>query len=59
MIEAVVSPVDQSKFVPSTVNVDDPQLSVTETAGAEGIANGFAVPEPAALVHPPDVCVTV
>ena len=40
-------------------NVDDPQLSTTVTVGAEGIAVGFAVPDPAILVHPPTVCVTV
>ena len=59
MIDAVVSPVDQRRFVPRTVKVDDPQLSVTDTVGADGTGNGFAVPDPAALVHPPDVCVTV
>mgnify|MGYP000161827994 CR=1 FL=1 len=58
-MDAVVSPVDHRRFVPKTVSVDDPQLSVTDTDGAAGTANGDAVPEPAALVHPPTVCVTV
>ena len=55
MIDAVVSPVDHNKFDPVAVNVDDPQLSTTVTVGAEGIANGFAVPDPLVLVHPPTV----
>ena len=55
VMEAVVSPVDQSKFVPVAVNVDDPQLSTTVTVGAAGTANGAAVPDPAGLVHPPTV----
>ena len=55
MIDAVVSPVDHSKLEPVAVNVDDPQLSTTVTVGADGIANGFAVPVPGALVHPPTV----
>ena len=36
-----------------------PQLLVTVTSGADGINLGAAVPEPAALVQPFTVCVTV
>ena len=59
MIDVVISPVDQSKLLPEVVNNELPQLSVTLTTGADGIAIGVAVPVPAALVHPLTVCVTV
>ena len=36
-----------------------PQLFATVTAGVAGVATGAAMPEPAALVHPPTVLVTV
>jgi hypothetical protein len=40
-------------------SVDVPlQLSTTVTVGAEAVVFGAAVPDPAALVHPFDVCVT-
>ena len=55
----VVSPVDHNKFAPNVESVVDPQLLVTETVGADGTANGAAVPDPFALVQPPTVCVTV
>ena len=46
MILEFVSVVDQTKFVPDVVNVDDPQLFSTVTNGALGIAVGLATPEP-------------
>ena len=55
VIEGVVSVVDQAKFVPDAVNVDEPQLSTTVTIGALGIAIGAAVPNPFALTQPPTV----
>ena len=60
MVE-VVSPVLQTKLPVALVNkVEVPlQLSVTLTDGAVGVAFGDAVPEPAALVHPLTVVVTV
>ena len=58
-MDPVVSLVDQSRFDPVAVNTDEPQLSTAETAGAEGNESGAAVPEPAELVHPLIVCVTV
>ena len=54
-MDAVVSPVDHNKLVPVAVKVDDPQLSTTVITGADGVASGFAVPDPAELVHPPTV----
>ena len=60
MIEEAVSRVLQSKLPDALVDkVDEPQLFVTDTNGAEGIFFGAAVPEPASLVHPLTVCVTV
>ena len=59
MIDVVVSPVDHNKLLPEVVNNELPQLSVTLTTGADGIAIGAAVPVPTALVHPLTVCVTV
>ena len=60
VMEAVVSDVDHKKVPePVAVNTEEPQLSVTETVGATGIEIGAAVPEPAALVQPETVCVTV
>jgi hypothetical protein len=58
-MDAVVSPVDQSKFVPLVDKTEFPQLLLTVTTGAEGKVIGAAVPEPAELVHPLTVCVTV
>ena len=40
-------------------SVELPQLLVTITDGAEGVVFGAAVPDPAALVQPSTVCVTV
>ena len=59
VILGVVAPFDHSRFEPVAVSVDVPQLSDTVTIGADGMVIGVAVPEPAALVHPPTVCVTV
>ncbi len=55
VIEGVVSVVDQTKFVPDAVNVDEPQLSPTVTIGALGIAIGEAISDPFALTQPPTV----
>ena len=57
--DAVVSPVDHERLIPVAVKVEEPQLSTTVTTGADGIAVGFAVPEPFELVQPATVCVTV
>ena len=60
MIDDVVAPVLHNKEpVALVVSVDAPQLSVTVTTGADGIAFGKAAPEPAALTQPLIVCVTV
>jgi len=40
------------------VNVELPQLSTTDTTGADGIAFGVATPLPEGLVQPFTVCVT-
>ena len=55
VIEGVVSVVDQTKFVPDAVNVDEPQLSTTVTIGALGIAIGATIPDPFELTQPPTV----
>ena len=55
LIEGVVSVVDQTKFVPDAVNVDEPQLSTTVTIGALGIAIGATIPDPFALTQAPTV----
>ena len=59
VIDAVVSAVDHKRLTPVAVKVEEPQLSATANTGADGIAVGFAVPEPFALVQPATVCVTV
>ena len=41
------------------VNVELPQLSTTDTVGADGIACGAATPLPEGLVHSFTICVTV
>ena len=60
MIEEVVAPVLHNK-VPVVLadKIDVPQLLITLTTGADGIANGAAMAEPAALVQPSTVWVTV
>ena len=55
MIDAVVAPVDHNNPVPVALKTELPQLFVTVTIGADGIANGAAMPDPVALVHPPTV----
>ncbi len=55
VIEGVVSVVDQTKFVPDAVNVDEPQLSITVKIGALGITIGVAISDPFALKQPPTV----
>ena len=40
------------------VNIELPQLSTTDTVGADGISCGVATPLPEGLVHPFTVCVT-
>ena len=60
VIDDVVAPVLHNKVpVALVVSVDVPQLSVTVTTGADGIAFGDAVAVPAALTQPFIVCVTV
>ena len=60
MIEEAVSPVLHNKLPPALVdNTVLPQLLVTVTSGADGIDLGAAIPEPAALVQPFTVCITV
>jgi hypothetical protein len=46
-------------LVPEVDKMEFPQLLVTVTTGAGGIAIGDAVPDPGALVQPLIVCVTV
>jgi hypothetical protein len=41
------------------LNTDVPQLFTTVTTGVDGIAVGDAVPDPAKLVHPFTVAVTL
>ena len=55
VIKAVVAPVDHNNPDPVALKTELPQLFVTVTTGADGIANGAATPEPDALVHPPTV----
>ena len=59
-MEEVEAPV-LHKIVPAAVvdNTELPQLFTTFTIGVDGDSLGAAVPEPAALVEPFTVCVTV
>jgi hypothetical protein len=61
VIEEVVCPPGLHKMVPGAVvdKTELPQLFTTFTEGVAGMVNGAARPEPGALVHPPDVWVTV
>jgi hypothetical protein len=60
VIEAVVAPVLHNIVPPVGIDkVELPQLLTTVTTGVAVIAFGAAVPEPAALVHPLSVLVTV
>ena len=58
-MEEAVEPVLHNNELPAADKVDTPQLSVTVTTGADGIALGDATPEPDALVHPFTVWVTL
>ena len=51
-ITGVVSVVDHTKLDPDVVNVELPQPSTTVTTGEAGIAVGFAIPVPGALIQP-------
>ena len=58
-IDGVVAPVLHNNDPVAVVdNMEYPQLLTTVTTGADGIANGAAIPEPEVLVHPPTVLVT-
>jgi len=61
VIDEVVAPLLHNKEPVNdvAVNVELPQLSTTDTMGADGIAFGAATPLPEGLVHPCTVCVTV
>ena len=61
VIDEVVAPLLHNKepVKDVAVNVELPQLSTTDTVGADGIAFGAATPLPGTLVHPFSVCVTV
>lgn len=60
IIDELVSPVFHNRDPVAVVdNVELPQLSTTVTTGAGSITFGAAIPEPAALVQPSIVCVTV
>jgi hypothetical protein len=61
VIVDVISLVLHNKLPPAFVeSVDVPlQLSTTVTTGVDGVVLGAAMPEPAALVQPFTVCVTV
>ena len=59
-MEAATDPVLHNKLPAALVdNTELPQLLVTVTTGADGMAFGAARPEPATLVQPFAVWVTV
>ena len=60
-MEAVVAPLLHNNVPakPVAVNIELPQLSTTDTPGADGIALGAAKPLPATPLHPFTVWVTV
>ena len=60
VIDEVVAPLFHNKEPVNepAVNVVLPQLSTTDTMGADGISFGAATPLPEGLVHPFTVCVT-
>ena len=59
-MEAVLAPLLQRMLPPAGIeSVELPQLFTTVTTGVAGVATGAAVPEPAALVQPLTVLVTV
>ena len=61
VIDEVVAPLLHNKEPVNdiAVNVELPQLSTTDTMGADGISCGAATPLPEGLVQPFSVCVTV
>ena len=61
MIDEVVAPLLHNKepVKDVAVNIELPQLSTTDTVGADGIAYGAAAPLREGLVHPFTVWVTV
>ena len=61
LIDEVVAPLlhNNEPVKDVAVNIELPQLSTTDTVGADGIAFGAATPLPGRLVHPFTVCVTV
>ena len=61
VIDGVAAPVLHNKVPVKllAVRVELPQLLATDTTGADGVAFGAAMPEPAALVQPFTVVVTV
>ena len=60
VIEAVVAPLLHNMVPPAGIDkVELPQLFTTVTTGVAGVAFGAAMPEPAALVQPLTVLVTV
>jgi hypothetical protein len=61
IIVVAVAPVLHNKdpVKPEADKTELPQLLVTATAGLAGIALGAAIPEPAELLQPFTVCVTV
>ena len=60
VIEAVVAPLLHNIVPPAGIDkVEVPQLFTTVTTGVAGAVFGAAMPEPAALVQPFTVCVTL
>lgn len=55
VIDEVVAPVDHNQFDPLASNTLFPQLFITVTTGADGVAIGFAATVEGALVQPPTV----
>ena len=60
VIDEVVAPLlhNNEPVKDVAVNIELPQLSITDTVGADGIAFGAAIPLPEELVQPFTVCVT-
>ena len=59
-MEVVVAPLLQSIVPPAGIESTElPQLLTTVTTGVAGVATGAATPEPAAVIQPFNVLVTV
>jgi hypothetical protein len=60
-MDEVICPPGLHNKVPGAVveSTELPQLFTTFTTGVAGTVNGAATPEPAGLVQPPEVWVTV